>query len=340
MTQDNTYQHPRLVINGKTIDSDITGSVRFNGNNQLNSLTVKVKNPELQNMALYNKKIELYLNNGADDSIPIFRGYINNFTPSDVGISLTSTDVRAKLTGKKGLRITLTDENNYDGYTLSQFIVSYLEQFVNSEEIGTTMLSDTSPVVYMTGERGEDMEIYSLITKKIKEAIDTDTDIYNPLMHFIDIEEAGNNSSIVIKKDKLLTSLPQIVYSYSDGLKSYTYKRRLPSNTVTYEGRKFSYTNTPDGVSSMKGEKQDSPAETRNLALQNILISQQHTDEISVIVTKGFDVSIGQIVTLDIDEEDIAGNHRVQAKTITFGKSSSCTLKLNKKPPILKDYIS
>jgi len=340
VTQDNTYQRPKLIINGKEVLSDITGSVRFNGNNQLNNLSVRISNPEMQNMALYNKSIELYLNNGSDDSVPIFRGYINDFNPSDSSINLNAVDVRAKLTGKKGLKVTLTDINNYDGYTLGQFIASYLEEFVNDVEIGTTMLSDTSPVVYMTGERGNDIDVYSLISRKIKKAIDTETDVYNPLMHFIDVEEGGNNSSIVIKKDKLISSIPQITYSYSDGLKMYSYKRRLPSNTVTYEGRKFSYTNTPDGISSMKGEKQDNPAETRNLALQNILISQQQTDEISIQITKGFDVSVGQIVALDVDEEDIAGNHRVQAKTITFGKSSSCTLKLNKKPPILKDYIS
>ena len=340
MTQDNTYQRPKLIINGKEILSDITGSVRFNGNNQLNSLSVKISNPEIQNMALYNKSVELYLNDGSDDSVPIFRGFINDFTPSDTSITLNATDIRAKLTGKKGLRVTLTDRNNYDGYTLGQFIASYLEEFVNDEEIGTTMLSDTSPVVYMTGERGEDIDVYSLIDKKIKVAIDTETDIYNPLMHFIDVEEGGNNSSIVIKKDKLISSVPQITYSYSDGLKNYNYKRRLPSNTSTYEGRKFSYTNTSQGISSIQINKQNSPAETRNLALQNILISQQQTDEISINVTKGFGVSIGQIISLDINEEDIAGNHRVQAKTITFGKSSSCSLKLNKKPIMLKDFLS
>ena len=134
--------------------------------------------------------------------------------------------------------------------------------------------------------------------------------------------------------------MPSIIFSYSDGLKNYSYKRRLPANSVTYEGRKFNYTNTPQGISSIKVKKQNNPAETRNLALRNILISQQHTDEISINVTKGFDLKIGQIVSLDVDEEDIAGNHRVQAKTITFGKSSSCSLKLNKKPPLLKEYLS
>tara|TARA_R100001463_G_scaffold85081_2_gene139922 strand:+ start:704 stop:1726 length:1023 start_codon:yes stop_codon:yes gene_type:complete len=340
MTQDNTYQRPRLFLSGKEILSEISGSIRTNGNNQLNVLTVNIKNPELQNASIYNKILELYLNNGSDDSVPIFRGYVNDFTPSDNEISLTATDMRSKLVGNKGLNLTLTDSNNYDGYTLGQFIFSYIGEFVNDSGITADFLSDTSPPISMTGERGDDIDFYTLVTTKIKEAIDTETDVYNPLGYFIDVVNGTNTSSIVIKKDKLLSSVPSITFSFSDGLKSYSYKRRLPANTVTYDGRKFSYTNTPQGTSSIPLDKQASPAETRNLALQNILLAQQETDEITVQVSKGFDLDIGQVVALDIEDEDISGNHRVQAKTITFGNNSTCTLRLNKKPILLKNYIS
>ena len=340
MTQDNSYQRPSLFLNGKEVLSDISGSVTFTGNNQLNTLSVKINNPDLQNTSIYNKILELYLNNGADDGVPIFRGYINDFTPNDKNISLFATDMRAKLTGRKGLKLTLTDKNNYDGYTLGQFIFSYIDEFVDDTDIGTDFLTDTSPVVFMTGERGEDKDLYSLLIKKVKEAIDVETDVENPLGYFVDIVNGSNSSNIVIKKDKLLTSNPSAVFSFADGLVSYSYKRRLPPNTVTYEGRKFSYTNVPQGVSSISLPKQNSPAESKNFALQKILFEQQQTDEITVQISKNYDIDIGQIVSLDIDDEDISGNHRVQAKTITFGKSTSCSLRLNKKPPILKNYIS
>ena len=62
--------------------------------------------------------------------------------------------------------------------------------------------------------------------------------------------------------------------------------------------------------------------------------------KINLFSNKGYDIDIGEIVALDVDEEDISGNHRVQAKTITFGNNTSCTLKLNKKPPVLKDYLN
>lgn len=339
MAEGNTYQQPRLIINDNDINARITGTIRYPGNNQLNRLSVKINTTEMQHMALQNKKVELYLNNGSYDSVPIFRGFINDYTPTDKDITIVATDVRSKLTGNKGLRLTLTDKNNYDGYTLGQFVFSYLDEFVNDDNIGTSMLSDTSPPIFMTGERGEDVNVYSLMVNKVKEVIDTDTDFLSPLKHFIDVEEGDNHSSIVIKKEKLLSSVPTMTLSFFDGLKNIKYKRRLPANTVTYEGRKFSFTNTPKGISSIKIPKQDSPAETRNIALRNILIQQQAVDEITVSVTKGYDTRLGEIINLDLDNDDIAGAHRVVSKTIKFGNTLSCDLNLNKLPPVLSDFI-
>ena len=338
MTQDNTYQRPSLFIGGKEILSDISGSVSFNGNNQLNTLSVVISNPELQNMAIHNKVIELFLNNGSDDGLPIFRGYVNNFVPKDKNISIQASDIRIKYTGKKGLKLSLTDDNNYDGYSLGQFLQSFTDEFVTDSNITSKFIKDTSPSVFMTDERGN-VDVYGVLKKKIKEAIDT-TDVLKPLTHFIDVHNDVEQSGIIFKKDKQLTSAPVMVFSFADGLSSYRYNRRLPANTATFNGRSVSYTNKPYGTSSIEVEQQNSPAETANLALQNILISQQESDEITINVTKGYDLSIGEIVALDIDEEDISGNHRVQAKTVSFGKTSTCILKLNKKPVILSEFIS
>tara|TARA_Y100000592_G_scaffold66678_1_gene103595 strand:- start:218 stop:1240 length:1023 start_codon:yes stop_codon:yes gene_type:complete len=339
MTQDNTYQRPSLFIGNKEILADFSGSFSVNGNNQLNTLSVKIQNPELQNLAIHNKVVELFLNNGTHDSLPIFRGYVNNFVPDDRGISIQASDIRIKYTGKKGLRLTLTDTNNYDGYSLGQFLIAFTDDFVSDVNITSKFITDTSPKVYMTGERGIDEDVYTFLRKKVEEAVDDD-DFLVPLTHFIDVYDDVEQSSVVIKKEKSLTDSPVMVFSYADGLSSYKYNRRLPANTATFEGRQVSYTNKPEGTSSISVPKQDSPAETRNLGLRNILISQQARDEITVNVTKGYDLNLGEIVSLDVEDEDIAGNHRVQGKTISFGKTTSCTLRLNKKPVVLSEFIS
>ena len=46
---------------------------------------------------------------------------------------------------------------------------------------------------------------------------------------------------MVIRQEKSLTSDPQMYLSFEDGMSSYTYKRRLPPNTILYKNRKFSY---------------------------------------------------------------------------------------------------
>lgn len=339
MTQDNTYQHPSLFINHKEILDDISGSVKFQGNNQLNTLSVTIQNPYLQNSALYNKPIELFLNNGSLDSVPIFRGFIKSFSPSDKKISLQAADVRSVLAGTHGIKVSLTDKENYDGFTLGQFLISIIED-KNLNYLKTDMLRDTSPPVFMTGERGDNLGVYALLKNKIKQALDITTDFLHPLQYFIDVYEGSNYSNIVFVKDKLLENTPRYSFSHHDGLVSYKFTRRLPPNTVHYKGGVLKYTNRPEGQVNIKVEEQNNPAETRNLALQSILLERQQTDEITIMVTKAFDAALGDIVFLDIDEEDIGGNHRIQGKTITFGKKQSCTMRLNKKPIKLSDYAA
>ena len=70
--------------------------------------------------------------------------------------------------------------------------------------------------------------------KSLGKTIDDD-DLENPLGYFLDVYEDGTNSNIVITKDKLLTSVPSYVYSFTDGLENYEGKKRNPANTVFYD---------------------------------------------------------------------------------------------------------
>ena len=356
---DNTFQSVNLFINKKEILNKVSGSISFSGSNQLNKLSVTIENPDLQNSALYNKPVELYLNDGSMDSVPIFRGFIKSLTPSEENMSITAVDVRSILGGEDGLKITLTDEYNYDGFTIGQFLHSFLDEergsvkrTLDNEDlwyIRTDNLRDTSPPVFMTGVRGENLSVYELLTTKIEEAVDTTTDFNNPLAWFIEVVEDSNYSNITFSKDKAHKShdffemgshvTPKVTFSFSDGLLSYRFNRRLAPNTVHYKGGAFRYTNRPQGQSSTTIIEKDSPAESKNAALQKILLEQQQTDEITIEVSKAFGVGIGEVVMLDIDEEDIAGKHRVQSKTINFGDSCTCSLHLNRKPPKISKFI-
>tara|TARA_R100000458_G_C8261207_1_gene236691 strand:- start:172 stop:1212 length:1041 start_codon:yes stop_codon:yes gene_type:complete len=343
MVEANTYLQPRVYINNNEILDEISGSVTFTGNNQVNSLKLKISNPDIQHHSLMDKNVKLYLNNGSIDSAPFFSGIITQIKPDASMTNITAMDPRILISGKNGHIVELTDNQNYDGYTLGAFLYSFISNKVNNNEtrLGLDMLTDTYPTVSMTGQR-QSQSVYGLAKKILKTAVDDD-DFLNPLPYFFDIIEHYDAPQLVIKKDKLLSSTPAMTFSYADGLQGYSFTRRTPVNTATYTDGTFQYTNRPTGdvVTSIKVGKKTklSRAELRNVAIQQVLLEQQRKDEIKITVSKGHDIGIGSIIRLNVPDDDISGNHRVVGKTIAFGKRVTCSLKLNKNAPQIRDYL-
>jgi len=339
MAQANTYQQPRIYIDNKEVLSDIKGSVTFTGNNQVNKLRVKITSPDMQMDALLHKKIQFFLNNGSIDSVPFFTGIITNVVPSDKQIDIDASDPRFLITGRDGFVATLTDVNNYDGYSIAGFLHSFITDKVNVDKtyIGLDMLSDTNPIKSFSGQRGT-RAAYGWALRLIQDVIDDD-DTLEPLTFFFDMIEDYKAPQLVIKKQKSLDSIPSMTFSYSDGLISYKYTRRTPANTAVYPDGTFVYSSRPTGNSVIKSRSTEDRAKDRELAIRDILISQNSPDEITIKTSKGYELGLGSIVRLNVTEDDISGNHRVVSKTITFGSGMGCTLKLNKEPIKVSDYI-
>ena len=339
MAQANTYQQPRIYIDNKEVLSDIKGSVTFTGNNQINKLRVKITSPDMQMDALLHKKIQFFLNNGSIDSVPFFTGIITNVVPSDKQIDIDASDPRFLISGRDGFVATLTDMNNYDGYSIGAFLHSVITDKVNVDKtyIGLDMLSDTNPIKSLTGQRGT-RAAYKWALKLITDVVDDDNTL-EPLTFFFDMIEDYKAPQLVIKKQKSLDTIPAMIFSYSDGLISYKYTRRTPANTAVYPDGTFVYSNRPTGNSVIKSRSTEDRAKDRELAIRDVLISQNSPDEITIQTTKGYELGLGSIVRLNVTEDDISGNHRVVSKTITFGSGVGCSLKLNKEPIKISDYI-
>ena len=339
MAQANTYQQPRIYIDNKEILSDIKGSVNFAGNNQVNKLRVKINSPDMQMDALLHKKIQFFLNNGSIDSVPFFTGIITNVVPSDKHIDIDASDPRFLITGKDGFSVNLTDMNNYDGYSIAGFLHSFITDKVNTDKtyIGIDMLSDTNPIQSLTGQRGT-RAAYDLARRVLKKAVNDDN-VLEPLAFFFDMIEDYTAPQLVIKQQKSLDSIPTMGFSYSNGLITYKYTRRTPANTAVYRDGTFVYSSRPTGKSVLKTATTEDRAKDRELAIRDILLSQNSPDEITIKTSKGYELGLGSIVRLNVTEDDISGNHRVVSKTITFGSGMDCTLKLNKEPIKVSDFI-
>ena len=55
MTNGNSFQQPKLFIDGREIMYNISGSISYSGDNRLNQLTVVINNPDFQHNSVYNK---------------------------------------------------------------------------------------------------------------------------------------------------------------------------------------------------------------------------------------------------------------------------------------------
>ena len=158
----------------------------------------------------------------------------------------------------------------------------------------------------------------------------------------------GNNSNIVFVKDKSLDSEPSATFAYLDGIDKYSHKvRAVPSyiNVTTEDGKTGFYQdgNLPQGLigSSLKGKFSDTASATE-AALFEVISKKSNTTEISLTVTKAYDIGLGSIVRLVVPEDELAlNNHRVVSKSISYSdKGTTCKLNLNRQPVLVSDYLS
>lgn len=348
----NTYQQPRLIIGDKEYSQFGNVNINFPGNSKINSMNFTLNDSDSQEGKFLNKEVKFYLNYGTEDSVPIFRGFIRQFTPSDKDIKLIAYDGRTFIQGNEAQTISLTDFDNYDGFTVAQYLSHIIQDKVNLNNItriGLETLTDVTPPVLMKGVRGKNQSPYALATKQLQAAFDEDSINDGVLFKYsIEMIDDGNVSNLVLIKEKELDSTPSISFAYLDGIESYKHKVRATPSYVTAEttdGKTIFYKdgNLPQGLigKSVKGKYEDTASATE-AALFEVISSEKNTTEISLNVTKGFDVGIGSIIRLIVPEDELANsNHRVASKKITVSdKGTKCTLSLNRRPVEVADFIS
>ena len=83
-----------------------------------------------------------------------------------------------------------------------------------------------------------------------------------------------------------------------------------------------------------------SPAEAQRAARNEILLNYEDTKEITIEVSKGIYSKLGDIIRIDVPDNNIEGKARITGRNINGSKSRfTCTLNCNKKPIKFSDYI-
>ena len=341
---------PILLIDGKRVNSFKSGSLSQSGN-KAESLSATFSDPDLEDMALTNKKVEVYLRE--EDGAPIFRGYIRQFNPSDANISISAQDARAFMSGDL-IPIVMDDKDNYDGHTVVQFLKEYIETQVNINEtrLSVDTLREMDRPIYMTDKRGSKnpfKEVENEVKKKLDDESSVDrADINAIFKYFFEIIHLGDVSGLTIRKTRSLESSPDFVFSYRDGITSLSYRERSPPSyaLATTKGEKqeqaiFRYGNAPLGIRGMNktSVKGSSRGELRENLISHVILAQLFTKEITLGVSKAFNIGLGNIIRIEVPDSNIAGQYRVTGKSLNVGDSLRCTLKCNNEPVVLSDYI-
>tara|TARA_Y100001938_G_C8064736_1_gene419533 strand:+ start:701 stop:1735 length:1035 start_codon:yes stop_codon:yes gene_type:complete len=339
-----TYSEPKLFIGDREVQT--FSSIQFSeaGKSLASNLNCTVKDPHLRDAPLKNKEIKFFLNYGSEDTVPFFRGRIRQATPNETQVQIVAYDVRTLLTGKESIPLSLTDKNNYDGYTLAQFLHEYISEYVNVTEtvIGLDMLNETNPVVSLSGVRGNKLNALKIVTDRLPKNQDDLTEIKNNRLSIID---DGNKSNIVFIKEQDLDSAA-IRFSYSDGIDKLSVKKRpapnLLSTKVDDVNVIYKHNNLTTGVQGGQIEgKFSHPDEAKQAAFVQANYAEIDS-EITIQTTKGHYLNIGNVVFLNVREyPNETGKHRIVSKQVTCTDSGvTCTLQLAKERPQLSEYLS
>ena len=340
----NLYSLPKLLIGGKDITEFKNVTVNFPGNNQINSINITIDDPEYQDAHLFNSKVEFYLGEGVSEGSPIFVGYVKEISPSDTSINITAYDPRIFLSGSEAEPVAITDKNNFDGYTTTQFLSSIIIDKVNTSStvIDLSAFSDFSPETPMKGYRTDGESPYEIFLNVMSKTVDESTP-EDPLEFYLSME---GNKLILGKKKSVDTGSRSMILSYMDGIESIDYNHRAPATTSVGIGKDgsfgtFTYGNAPMGrVGSTFTSEKEYNAEIYEEALTNIMKNYVEQKEISVRISRGFYVGLESLVYLSVPDKNIRGNHRVTSKTISVsGNNITCNLGLDKRKPRVGDYI-
>jgi hypothetical protein len=348
----NTYSKPTITIGDKNIYDYSSFTISEPGNNQINTLKLSGLNRDLANASLVNQEVVVYLNEGSSDSAAAFRGFIKSISLKDKSLSIKAFDPRILISGKDAFPIIIDDNENFDGHTLVQMIHEYISTNINDTKvrIGLDMLQETDPKLLMRGFRTDLAVPYQIMQDSLKQAL-KDVDIENPIDYEMIMIDDGVKSNIVVQAKRLLTERAHVYYDLLDGVQTIKYKKAPLPNFALIKGEKntqakFQLGNMAGGPSGITVSGPYNNRDTAKLAgMIEVLKSQDELKDVSITVTKGYEVSIGSIINIYLnnntnDTHDLSSNHRVVSKTISWSKNGTkMTLRLNNKPLKLSSYI-
>jgi hypothetical protein len=327
----NIYCSPSLVIGGNEISHDFRANVDFRGNNTINSAKIIINSDRMNHTKLFGKEVAIYLNQGSIDNVPIFRGFIQSVQPDESSLSLQAKDGRCFLTGENSPDVDTTTGEFY-GNTLSQFTYAWINDVINIDKvvIGLGMLNETSPSqpLFTDSPLSVVAKAYDIIKKGI--SLNRSNEGKQFKKYEIVMIDDGNKSNIHFLKDKDLDGPAACIFSDVDGIIKLSYKKEPLPTYVMIGKKRYQIGSQPNGPHILKSDYLpplenyiSTPAEIQDMVISQLEMHRVWNEKlITLTASKGHYLNIGDIVFLDVDDEEINGKHKITSKRFIIGGSN------------------
>jgi hypothetical protein len=197
----------------------------------------------------------------------------------------------------------------------------------------------------MTGLR-QTGQPYTIANNLINSNDLNDSDLSNISYYSFNIQHGSHTSSLILNKSRNLDGPPDHIFSYRNGIKNITYSEEAPPSFATASSSdgdiRFDYGNAPKGKIGIKLEgTYSSKGEAMEAAKSKILFEQDNIKQISLVTNKGFYLDIGNIIRIDVPEDNLYGQYRITSKQISYSRDNvTCNITLGRKPITLSTALN
>ena len=341
----------RVCIDGREVDY-LDGSYQNAGNLTAATLTFKLPLTYGGMKKLWNKEVTFYMHEF--DTVPMFRGWVRrtNETFNDIEIMAQDGFGYMREAGDTEVaQIALTEESNLDGLTIGAALVKALELANLDTKIKTDFIRDTTPYVSTVRLplRGT-MKIQDIMETLLKKAIDKSGTLPRP--NIARIIDDGTYNQLLIELESLIDDTATIKHVFTEKdniIKLNIINKKVPTIVIVEgkDGVKGTFTHTSAMAAfdrtylKITNNDLDSPAACKEFAARIFQANLRNQYEYTISTFEGAYLNENDVIRIQTDDKEFAGNYRVIGKDIKFSPSGfSIGLTINRKPPTLAEYIS
>jgi len=334
----------KVFLNGESVDF-ISADLKTQGGFSATGFSFVLPKEDTSFRKYWNQEVLFYVDKS--DTYPMFRGRVSNVVyAGERNVKFNCVDALGYLTGHYKAQVTLDNDNNVDGMSAGATIRALIKMANLNDIVGTDYIGDTNPIIQMPPLRGT-YEIMSIVKTALSRVLTGDT---IPKENIIKVQDDGTKSQLVfeVKKDVDTTTVVKD-YDYNNNIISFKVNdRKIPTNVVVQGAGGMRATFRHSSAAAALGESfltvSNSDLKSRAACVDwgqkvfNANLKDQY--EYILDTFDGVYLEPNDVISINDKKTDTSGNYGIIGKSLSCGANTfRLQLTINKKPPILSDFI-